>query len=134
MYKGASEAMQHRHGIGYIAAGHEPTDALPEIARLTVDEAKAERDQLRIEIRRTEQDIAVAIATQRKKDKAALGQRKAVLCARLSLINAHIRERDSGNELRRLGQAIRQIAPEQADAIFERAKALRKEIEDIADG
>lgn len=133
MYKGAHQALVHRTAVdrphpsrGYIDGGPEPFDVLPDITSLSVDQLRSEQLQLRREVAQCEQELALAKVVGRKRDGAAVGQRKATLSTRLSAINRRIRELDGDSELFRLRTAIRELAdPEVAELIFQRAQALR---------
>lgn len=102
---------------------------LPEVTALTLSEARAEAAQLRLELVRSEQEIAVARAAGLDEVRAAAGLRKATISTRLGLVNRRVRELDGDNELYRLRTAVRELAGDDlADRIFQRAKDMRKEL------
>ena len=126
MYKGASQNLQRRQGVAFIRADSEPSDALPDVAQMSVDQAEAELAQLKVEIARVEQEIAAAKAAGRGRLARSAGQRKASLCQRASVVKHHLRAIGKADREAQLQQAIREVCSEaQAEAIFARARELQ---------
>lgn len=129
MYKHASINLQNR-SRGFIMADDADHALLPDIAQLSLEQARAEQDQLRTDLRHIEQEISVTKASGKRRTVRAVGSRKAAICTRLSAINQHIARLRDNDYARRLKRAVSELAPDLADAIFEHARSLKKEPEE----
>jgi len=69
MYKGASANLQ-RHARGFIMS-EDDANELPDISQMSEAEATMERDQLRIELARCDQELTILRA--QKKPRRSLG-------------------------------------------------------------
>lgn len=133
MYKGASQGLQHRHGVdrphpsrGYIDGASDPLDVLPGVSLLTFDQAKEEKRRLAFEVNRLEQELAVAKASGRSI--AAICSQKATTQDRLKVVNDRIRELNVKVNGDFLGKAIREIVDDEtAGRIFALMSELRRD-------
>lgn len=134
MYKGASANLQKRLSVdrphpsrGYIDGPSDEHDAMPDVSALSPEDLRAEQKQLRSEVLRAEQLIAVAKASGNKGDREIAGQRKVALTLRLSAINARIKVQDGPSEYGSFVGAAREIYGDAAVLkLFERAREMRK--------
>ena len=141
MYKGASRALQHAHGVdrphpsrGYIDGPSDEQDILPLPEAMTTEALRSELRQLRIEVGRIEQDIAVSKVAGNSNATRHLGQRKVTITARLQRVKTALSVLDGPSELQRLTKAVREIAgDEMTTRIFARARQLRNEFAEPAE-
>jgi hypothetical protein len=133
MYKGTSQSLQKKHAVdkphpsrGYIDGPSDARDVLPPPDALGNAELRAERNQLRIEMARIEQELAVAKAVNNGPAIAAIGQRKMVHQTRLSAVNKVFHERHRNVEHAILSQAVNEVCDEaMCAAIFARCREIK---------
>lgn len=128
MYKGASQSLVRRTAVdrphpsrGYVNGGPDPLDVLPSAAHMTLQQALAERDQLRIEFARVVQDLTVSKSLNRSEAVAHLGQKHQAIQTRLAAVKARISELSPTPSFDILADVVRDLAsPELARQIFTR--------------
>jgi hypothetical protein len=93
---------------------------------MTEAQLKSEQAQLRIEMQKIEQELAVAKALGKERAVLAIGQRKMVHQTRLSAVNAALRALREDSDHQILGQAVCEVCDEEMrNAIFARCRELR---------
>lgn len=129
MYKIAGRNLQHRHGVdapkptgGYIGAESAPNDVIPSIEMMGPDQVRAERDQLRLELRQACQEVARAKAKGWEHAARSAGQRVDAIQRRIGACNQRLHALGvPDGTLGGLCRAIREVADEAtAEAIFAR--------------
>lgn len=129
MYKGTSRSLQRATGVQHIVAqpGYISDDSLPEVDALTLEEAMSERQQLLGELARCENEISAQKRAGRIRAARGIGFRKASICERLGIINDRIKILNRINRGDRWRQAIRDICPDQVEAIEARYRELERQ-------
>jgi hypothetical protein len=137
VYKGASESLQRRHAVdkphpskGYIDGPSDARDVLAPYETMTFAQLLGEQAQLRTELGNIEQQLAVAKTLGEKRAVSLIGQRKAPVCSRLSMVGEYIKARRNAMQDVALTAAVKEIVDEEtALRIFRRTGELRAEAE-----
>jgi hypothetical protein len=132
VYKGASASLVRRTHVdrphptnGYIDAGPDQSDVLASVGAMSNEGLTNEQASLRRENAQAQQALAIAKAEGDQRRVIGIGQTLQTLNARASLVKAEIKRRNISGQNQPLEQAIKELAPELASSIFQRANEIR---------
>lgn len=117
MYKGTSRSLQRAHGVSGTMAGSQPSDELPAVGDMTLEDLQSERALLIHQKAQLEIEVKAQRSAGRKAPAKGAGYRIQTLCARLSEVNAQIklhrlaRNADRDDALLEVVEAVRAHLP-----------------------